>query len=172
MKNTTLGVFINHTAAESALNELKAFGVNESDLSYVYKNNNGDLKDGQSSNKVGEGTAAGVTAGAVIGGIAGLIVANVALPGIGTLLVAGPLGAALGISTAAATAVAGAATGAAAGGLIGALKNMGVADADVHLYEDHVRQGDILVIARNTPASTKNIFVQEGAVDVREYTIN
>lgn len=170
--NTTLGVFTTHSAAESALNELKGFGVNESDLSYVYKNDKGDLKDGQTGNKVGEGTAAGVTTGAVLGGIAGLIVANIALPGIGTILVAGPLATALGISAVTATAVAGAATGAAAGGLIGALKNLGVDDADVKLYEDHVRKGDVLVIARGTPTSTKSIFLQEGAVEVREYTTN
>ena len=172
MKNTTLGIFTTHSAAESALNELKAFGVSEGDLSYVYRNDAGNLKDGQTGNKVGEGTAAGVTTGAVIGATLGLIVANVALPGIGTLLVAGPLTAALGISGVAATAIAGAATGAAAGGLFGALKNLGVDDTDVKLYEDHVRQGNVLVIARDTPTSTKTIFMQEGAVDVREYTTN
>jgi uncharacterized membrane protein len=172
MKNTTLGVFNNHTAAESTLNKLKAFGVSETDLSYVYKSNDGDLKDEQSGNKVGENAAIGAGTGAVLGGIAGLIVANIVLPGFGTLFVAGPLGVALGISGSVATAAAGAATGAAAGGLIGALQNLGVDEADTSLYEDHVRKGGILIVARNTQTSTKDIFMKEGATEVREYIIN
>lgn len=167
---TTLGVFTTHSAAESALNELKSFGVAESDLSYVYQNKEGDLKDGQQGDKITGGIASGATAGAVIGGIAGLIVANGILPGLGTLFVAGPLAAALGVTGVAATAVAGAATGIVAGGLIGALTKLGVASTDTQLYEDHVRRGDILVIARNTPTSTQDIFTNQGAIDVREYT--
>lgn len=168
---TTIGVFTTHAAAESALNELRQFGVKDADLSYVYVNDKGTVKDGQSGGKAGEGVVAGATAGAVIGGLAGLVVANGILPGLGTLFVAGPLAAALGITGTAATAVAGAATGAAAGGLIGGLTSLGVAKQDVQLYEDHVRRGDVLVIARGTPASTEDIFLNHGAIDVRHYDI-
>lgn len=166
---TTVGVFTTHASAETALQELKSFGVNESDLSYIYTNEHGTMKDGQTGDKVAGGAATGVTTGAVIGGIAGLVVANGLLPGFGTLLVAGPLAAALGLTGA--TAVAGVATGAIAGGFIGALTNLGVAKEDVTLYEDHVRRGDILVIARSTPASTQDIFINNGAVDVRQYNL-
>jgi hypothetical protein len=169
---TTIGVFTTHASAESALNELRQFGVKDADLSYVYLNDQGAIKDGQSGDKIGEGAATGATAGAIIGGIAGLVVANGILPGLGTLIVAGPLAAALGFTGAAATAVAGAATGAAAGGLIGALTHLGIDKQDVQLYEDHVRRGDILVIARGTPASTEDIFLNHGAVEVRHYNIN
>lgn len=168
---TTIGVFTTHSAAESALNELKQFGVNETDLSYVYTNKKGNIEDAQSGEKVGGAAASGATAGAIIGGLAGLVVANVVLPGFGTVLVAGPLAAALGIGASAATAVAGAATGAVAGGLIGGLTNLGVEEADVHLYEEHVRRGDVLIIARGTPSSTEDIFVSHGAVDVRHYNM-
>jgi hypothetical protein len=169
---TTIGVFTTHAAAESALNELRQFGVHESELSYVYINDKGTIQDAQSGGKIGEATATGATAGAVIGGIAGLVVANGILPGLGTLIVAGPLAAALGFTGAAATAVAGAATGAAAGGLIGALTHIGIDKQDVQLYEDHVRRGDVLVIARGTPASTEDIFLNHGAVDVRHYNMS
>lgn len=168
---TTIGVFTTHTAAESALNELKQFGVKEAELSYVYVNDKGHVRDGQTGDKIGGGAAAGATAGAIIGGIAGFVVANGILPGLGSLIVAGPLATALGLTGAAGATVAGAATGAAAGGLIGALTNMGVDSKDVRLYEDHVRQGDILVIARGTPASTEDIFLNHGAVDVRHYNL-
>lgn len=168
---TTIGVFTTHAAAESALNELRQFGVAEGDLSYVYVNEKGSVRDGQTGEKVGSAAAGGATAGAVIGGIAGLAVANGILPGLGSLIVAGPLAAALGLSGTAATAVAGAATGAAAGGFIGGLTKLGVDKDDVKLYEDHVKRGDVLVIARGTPASTEDIFLNHGAVDVRHYDI-
>lgn len=168
---TTIGVFTTHAAAESALNELRQFGVSETDLSYVYVDEKGSVADAERGGKVGSGAAAGATAGAIIGGIAGLVVANGILPGIGSLIVAGPLASALGLTSAAATTVAGAATGAAAGGLIGALTKLGIDKRDVQLYEDHVRRGDVLVIARGTPASTEDIFLNHGAIDVRHYDI-
>ncbi len=166
---TTIGVFTNHMAAESALHELRQFGVSETDLSYVYLSDHGNIKDKQTGEKMGGGAATGATTGAVLGGIAGLIVANGILPGLGTLFVAGPLAAALGFTGAAATAVAGAATGAAAGGLIGALTNLGVAKEDVELYQNHVKGGDVLVISRGTPESTRDIFLRHGAMEVRQY---
>lgn len=166
---TTIGVFTTHIQAKSALEELRTFGVSDSDLSYIYLNKDGDMKDGQSEEKIGEGLATGATTGAIIGGIAGLVVANGVLPGLGSLIVAGPLAAALGFTGVAAGAVAGAATGAVAGGFVGALVNLGIALDDVSMYEDHVRQGDILVIARGTPLSTKDIFLNHHAVGVRYY---
>ncbi len=170
MTTTTIGVFTSHAAAETALQELRSFGVNESDLSYIYTNEEGAMKDGQTGEKVAGAAATGVTTGAVIGGIAGLVIANGLLPGFGTLLVAGPLATALGLTGA--TAVAGAATGAIAGGFIGALTKLGIATDDVHLYEDHVRRGDVLVIARSTPSSTQDIFINNGAVNVRQYNLS
>lgn len=167
---TTIGVFTTHAQAETALQELRAFGVRDADLSYIYTTDKGTMKDGQVGEKMAGGAATGVTTGAVIGGIAGFVIANGLLPGFGTLLVAGPLAAALGFTGA--TAVAGAATGAVAGGLIGAFTNLGIAKEDVQLYEDHVRRGDILVIARSTPASTQDIFLNNGAVDVRQYNLS
>jgi len=169
---TTIGVFTTHASAESALNELHQFGVKDSDLSYIYVNKDGNVKDAQSGDKVGGGVTTGATTGAIIGAAIGLVVANGVLPGLGTLIVAGPLAAALGFTGVAATAVAGAATGAAAGGLIGALTTFGIDKKDVQLYEDHVRRGEILVIARGTPAGTEDIFLNHGAVDVRHYNTN
>lgn len=166
---TTIGVFASHDQAEKAISELKNFGVPEGDLSYLYLNKAGDVKDGTEGDKMGSGVAKGASTGAVIGGIAGLIIANGVLPGLGSLIVAGPLAAALGV--AGASAVAGAATGAVAGGLIGALTHMGIDKDDVSMYEDHVRRGDILVVSRGTPESTEAIFVSCGAVAVKHYIV-
>ena len=166
--STTMGIFRDEKAAESTINELKAFGVPDSDITYIYQNEKGDIKDAQTGNRVGEGAASGVGTGAILGGIAGLIVANGILPGIGTLFVAGPLATAIGVTG---TVAAGAATGAVAGGLIGALSNMGVDKDEAEFYEKHIISGDILVISKDTPSSTLNIFENNGALEIRQYNV-
>ena len=121
---TTIGVFTTHASARAAIDDLRTMGVSDTDISYLYTNIDGDIKDGHSDSKLGEGTSAGATAGAVLGAIAGFAVANLVLPGVGTLLVAGPIATALGLTGVAASTAAGAMTGLAAGGLIGALVNL------------------------------------------------
>lgn len=169
MANITMGVYETHADAEAAIKELTAFGVKDEDISYVYTDSSGDVTDRQTGEKVGAGAVGGATTGAVLGAIAGLAVANGVLPGLGTLFVAGPLAAALGFTGAAATTVAGAATGAAAGGLVGALTHLGVNSADAELYEDMVRKGDVLVIARTDSEDTKDVFSRTNALEVRDY---
>lgn len=170
MTNITMGVYKTHTDAESAIKELVDNGVANSDISYLYKDKEGDMTDGQTGEKVTEGAIGGGATGAVLGGIAGLIVANGILPGLGTFFVAGPLAAALGLTGAVATTAAGAATGAAAGGIIGALTSLGVSSEDAELYESHVRQGNVLVVARTeSTVSTKMIFERTNATQIREY---
>lgn len=167
---TTIGVFTTHATAEKGLRDLRNSEINESDLSYLYMNEEGEVKDGQNGSKVTKAAVVGVTSGAVLGGIAGLVIANGVIPGFGSLIVAGPLAEAFGIVTA--TAVAGVAVGAVAGGLIGALTHLGVSTDDVHLYEEHVRKGGVLVIARTNDAGVRSIFVDNGATEIREYSLS
>lgn len=167
---TTVGIFPNKAKAESVIEDLKGVGVANTEISCVYTNEDGKVKDSQTDEKVGVGAAAGATAGAVIGSIAGLVVANGLLPGLGTLFVAGPLAAALGLTGATATTVAAAATGAAAGGLIGGLSQLGVDSKDAELYEKHVREGDVLVICRADDAGVMDVFNRHNATEVRQYS--
>ena len=166
---TTVGVFKTHSEAEKAINELHAFGVATSDISYVYVNADGEIVDAHTDTKIGSGLASGATTGTVIGAIAGLAIANGILPGLGSLIVAGPLAAALGFTGVAATAVAGAATGAAAGGLLGALGNIGISSSDSALYEALVRAGEVLIVVNAQTLVTKDVFIKAGAREVREY---
>ncbi len=167
--NTTIGVFTTHATAEKGLQELRNSGVSDSDLSYLYTDDEGSLKDGQNGEKITTAASVGVATGAVIGGIAGLVIANGIIPGFGALVVAGPLAEALGI--AGATALVGAGTAAIAGGLIGALTHLGVKDEDAHLYEEHIRKGGVLVIARTHDKSVTEIFERNGASNVKEYPL-
>ena len=166
---TTIGVFTTHASARAAIDDLRTMGVSDTDISYLYTNIDGDIKDGHSDSKLGEGTAAGATAGAVLGAIAGFAVANLVLPGVGTLLVAGPIATALGLTGVAASTAAGAMTGLAAGGLIGALVNLGVSEEDAKLYEDLVRSGNVLVVAREGAVSAREVFMKHGAKQIGTY---
>jgi uncharacterized membrane protein len=170
METTTIGVFPNRLKAEQAINDLKAAGIDDDEISCVYTDGDGDLKDSQTGEKIADGAAEGAGTGAIVGAIAGLVVANGILPGIGTLFVAGPLATALGLTGAAATTVAGAATGAAAGGLIGALTELGIDKDDAALYETHVKSGEVLLVTRTDAPVAHDIFSDNGATEVREYT--
>ena len=166
---TTVGVYSTHADAQRAIEELRAFGVADADISYLYTNVQGDVTDGNSGDKVASGTGTGATTGAVLGAIAGLAVAEGILPGLGGLIVAGPLAAALGLTGIAATTVAGAATGLVAGGLIGALVNLGISQEDAGIYQDFIKSGNVLVIA-HADRSTRDIFIATGAKQIGQYS--
>ena len=80
------------------------------------------------------GAATGAVTGGVVGGAAGLAASliGLAIPGIGPIIAAGPIVAAL----------SGAGVGAVAGGLIGGLTDMGVSKEDAEYYAESVRRGD------------------------------
>lgn len=167
--NTTVGIFSTHTDAEFALRELKAFGAQPEDISYVYVNVEGELVDKQVGDKVGHGVTTGAGTGAVLGAVLGFVVANGVLPGLGSLIVAGPLAAALGLTGAAAATVGGAVTGVVAGGFVGALTGLGISDADAARFQEYMRSGDVLIIVRSESASAKDVLVKAHAREVQEY---
>ncbi len=99
----------------------------------------------------------GVVSGATWGGLAGLALGAgaLAVPGIGPLLAAGPLAAAL--------------TGAATGGLAGGLIDWGVPESVGREYETHVRQGGVLAVIRVSEKKADEaarILRENGARDV------
>jgi hypothetical protein len=172
MNNTVIGIFSDDDAAESAITELRGMGITDSDISYVSTNSRGKIvtEDG-SGTHVSDGAAKGATTGGIIGAVAGLAVANGVLPGLGTLFVAGPIATALGLSGAAATTAAGALTGAAAGGLVGALTGLGVDKDQATVYEERVKNGDVLVtVHTSSPEQASEVLSNHGADEVKEYS--
>jgi hypothetical protein len=162
MAGVTLGVFTDRDAAESAIDELRDDGYNPKDISIVTQ----DKVVGQdlardTGASVAEGAASGATTGGVIGGLAGLLIGigAITVPGIGGLLIGGPLAAALGLTGAAATTVQGAVTGALAGGLIGALVGLGVPEEDARVYEDRIKQGGILLAVPSSDSAAREARV-------------
>ncbi len=171
MNTTTIGVFKDRIDAEGAITDLRALGLRDSDISYVsLDKTENEVKTNSGGSSVGSGAASGVATGGIVGAIAGLAVATGILPGLGTLIVAGPIAAALGLTGAAATTAAGAMTGAAAGGIIGALTGLGVSQSDAREYESRIRRGGIVLVARSTIATAVlNVFAKYNAEEVREY---
>jgi len=131
-----VGVFDGPNHAETALNQLRSAGFQPEQVSVVARDQ-GETRQMAENTGMGEGVATGAVTGGVLGGVAGFLVGISALviPGIGPIVGSGIL-----LST-----LAGAGIGAAAGGLIGALGEHGVPEEDARGYEEHVRQGSILL---------------------------
>lgn len=87
--------------------------------------------------KAPEGAVTGVATGGVLGGALGLLagIGALAIPGVGPLIAAGPLLAAL----------SGAAAGATVGGVTGALIGMGIPELEAKRYENRISEGNILI---------------------------
>lgn len=106
---------------------------------------------------------AGAAVGGVAGGAAALLAAlgALAIPGLGPIVAAGPLVAAL----------TGLGVGAAGGGVLGGLIGMGVSDRDAHLYAEGVKRGGVLVSAAVTEAQAPAVAAlmrQHGAHDLTQ----
>ena len=147
MEKMVLGVFAGRVDAQEAINELEDRGYSPQDISIVMRSTERQRETGtRSGSGVAGGMVSGATTGGAIGALAGVLVATGIIPGLGMLLVGGPLAAALGLAGAAAVTISGAATGILAGGLIGALTNWGVPEEEAHVYENSIREGGILLL--------------------------
>ncbi|MEK7080093.1 MAG: hypothetical protein AAB901_02275, partial [Patescibacteria group bacterium] len=168
MKKFTIGVFGAREDAEKAINRIhNELGVPSSDISYLYKNTEGDVHEIHAGDVASDTPVEGATKGAAIGGALGAIAGIAAVAGIipvvGPLFAAGPLAVALGLTGAVGTTAAGALTGAAAGGLIGALANMGVGE------ENAKRYADVAGVVRQA-ASSYIVDVKAGLFPGKEHT--
>src|SRR5206468_9674400 len=106
------------------------------------------------------GAATGAVTGGVVGGAAGLAASlmGLAIPGIGPIIAAGPIVAAL----------TGAGVGAVAGGLIGGLTDLGVSEEHAQYYAESVRRGGALVTVPSDAARTDELtrtMQRHGATD-------
>src|SRR5262249_25645999 len=132
------GIYISLSEAKAAVDALKNAGFRDTDISALLPENEGTKDFAHEKNtKAPEGAATGAGTGAVIGGTLGWLagIGALAIPGIGPLLAAGPIVAAL----------AGMGAGGAIGGLAGALVGMGIPEYEAKRYEGRVREGGILL---------------------------
>jgi uncharacterized membrane protein len=138
MTKYVVGLFETREAAERAVRELDRRGLDQATVSLAMRQRDGPATVAAATGtQATEAAGTGAAGGGILGGLAGLLVGLGALtvPGVGPVLAAGPLSAALG------TALAGAGIGAAAGGLVGALVGVGVPEEEAAYYEEGVRRG-------------------------------
>src|SRR5215217_3655155 len=173
MAKTVVGLFDTAAEAQSVVQELVNSGFERADISLVANNSKGEYGNynevGSTGSSTAEGAGAGAVGGGVLGGVLGLLVGvgALAIPGIGPVLAAGPLAAALG--TAGASTLVGAGVGAATGGIVGGLVGLGIPEEDAGMYAEGVRRGGTLVtaqVADNLADRAAQIMGRDGTVDL------
>jgi hypothetical protein len=135
----TYGIYPDRASFDRALEALRAAQFRNSDVSAVLPDRGHTARDlaHEINTKAPEGAAAGAGTGAAVGGVLGWLVGVGALviPGVGPLLAAGPVVAAL----------AGAGAAGATGGLIGGLIGAGIPEVEAKRYAGRIRDGGYLL---------------------------
>jgi hypothetical protein len=138
-KNTAVfGIFPDRSAVEEAVEHLRSAGFRSTDVSVLFPDNKGTKDFAHEKNtKAPEGATTGGVAGGIAGGVLGWLtgIGALAIPGLGPLVAAGPIVAAL----------AGAGAVGTLGGIVGALVGMGIPEYEAKRYEGRIREGGILV---------------------------
>lgn len=163
-KNTAVfGIFPNEQDLDFAISKLRLAGFRNTDISVLMPQSLGSQEMGaEKHTKAPEGATVGAATGAALGGALGWLagVGALAIPGLGPLIAAGPIMAAL----------AGAGAGAAVFGISGSLIGMGIPEYEAKRYEGHVKEGRILISVhcdnREWVRKARDILTNCGARDV------
>jgi hypothetical protein len=157
------GIYATPGTAEAAVDHLLAKGFANSAISVLLPDDDSTRAFAHEKNtKAPEGTTAGVTAGGVVGGTLGLLagVGLLAIPGVGPIIAAGPIVAAL----------AGIGVGGTVGGIVGALVGMGIPEYEAKRYEGRVKDGGVLLSVHCDTSEqitrAKDLLKQTGAEDI------
>jgi len=141
MARTVVALYDDGSDAQRAVQDLVDSGFDRESISVLARH----IEEGEatpSGNQAAEGAGIGAAIGLVFGGVGGLLVGlgALAIPGIGPIVAAGPLIAAL----------TGAGIGAGTGAIIGALVNLGIAEEEANIYAEGVRRGGTLVAVQTS----------------------
>jgi uncharacterized protein (TIGR02271 family) len=165
MTKTVVGTYRDIQTARNVVDDLVNAGFDRANISIVandpdkhyssYVDRNVDDTDD---------VAQGAGIGAAIGGIGGLLIGlgALAIPGIGPIVAAGPIAAAL----------AGAGIGAVTGGIIGALVDLGIPEEEAQIYAESIRKGNVLVTAQvpdNRVDEASRIMERSGLIDLERH---
>lgn len=162
----TIGVFHQKTAAEHALDALRSVGMENTRLTYDESTATQASMGTDMNRRVSTAGFTGGLIGVVIGAFIGLAVSYNILPGLSSLIIAGPAAVGLGLTGIAATTVAGAMTGLVVGAIIGVIAGITMSGKR-KIKTDEL---DIVVTAEtDDPLQAKRIMREYGADDVRTY---
>lgn len=155
-----VAVYDSWQPAREAVRALEADAYPEEQISLVTHSVTAEVPR-EDALQYGDETENTAAKGAGIGGLVGALLGAplLTIPGIGPLLIAGPL----------ATSI----TGAIVGGFLGAMGGWGIHEDHVRQYEELVRDGKILVVAHGDPeeiATAKRILDETPAEEVHVHT--
>ena len=157
------GIYSNQSGVENAVQMLRDESFSSSDVAVLFPESVSNRELGTTkATKAPEGATTGAGSGAVLGGVLGWLVGvgSLAIPGVGPLIAAGPIVAAL----------AGAGVGGAVGGLTGALVGMGIPEYEAKRYEGRLTKGGILLSVHCDTSEeidrAKKIIERTGADDI------
>lgn len=163
MKNSVICIASTYRQADAIIRDLQASGFSSAEISVLVNDPHGRGDFGhEKATKAPEGIATGAAAGGVTGGIVGLLagIGTLAIPGLGALVAAGPILAAL----------SGVAAGAATGGTIGGLIGLGLPEIEAKRYEGKLRSGNYLISAHCETDEAEDraeaIFKRHAAEDI------
>jgi hypothetical protein len=161
------GICSNRQILEAAAQALKKEGFPAADVAFLAPESLGNSGlTTEKSTKAPEGAAAGAGSGLLLGGALGWFagVGALAIPGIGPLIAAGPILAAL----------AGAGIGSAVGGITGALVGMGIPEYEAKRYEGRIHKGGTLITVHCATSDqrdrAKKVLTATGVEDISSST--
>jgi uncharacterized membrane protein len=163
MSKSVFGIATSHGQAERIVERLQAQGFALSEISVLMPDTVGTRDVGHvKATKAPEGATTGAATGGVAGGVIGLLagIGALAIPGVGPLIAAGPIMAAL----------SGAAVGATTGGIVGGLVGLGIPEIEAKRYEEKLKEGNYLIAVHTHESKdvnrAKEIFKNAGAEDI------
>jgi hypothetical protein len=184
MKKVVFGLASSEAQAQRIVSQLLSAGFHNEDISILSPDQNQpkvtsnrygeavegdfartadkDLSSSSTGSKASEMGAVGAAAGGVLGGSLGLLagIGSLAIPGLGALIAAGPIMAAL----------SGSAVGGGLGLLVGAIVGAGIPENEAKRYEAGLKAGNILISAhadtREEVTRAYEIMKNEGAKDI------
>ncbi len=162
-KNQVFCIAQNHGQAEQIVERLQAAGFPPAEISILLPDTEGKHDIGHvKATKAPEGATTGAATGGVTGGVIGLLagIGALAIPGVGPLIAAGPIMAAL----------SGAAIGGTAGGVVGGLIGLGIPEIEAKRYEEKLKSGHYLIAVHthtdDEEDRAEEIFKNAGAEDI------
>jgi hypothetical protein len=156
-------ISISEGQANQIVDSLTKSGFSSDDISVLFPDKDTTHEFSHEKNtKAPEGAVTGAATGGVLGGSLGLLagIGALAIPGVGPLIAAGPLLAAL----------SGAAAGAAVGGIAGGLVGLGIPEIEAKRYQNRIAEGNILISVLAETGDdvnrAKEVLKNSGAEDI------
>lgn len=167
MKKAVIGFVATQVQAEAIVTQLRADGISPSDISVLMpdKRNVHEFTHDRHT-KAPEGEVIGSVVGGFFVGALGLLagIGALAVPGLGPLIAAGPIMAAL----------SGVGAGGVVGGVVGALVGSGIPEYEAKFYEARLRDGNILLAVHTENGDIRHMIVDTfkrmGVKDVTTHT--